>query len=78
MEQLGADAAEREMEAELASEEQKKTLSAVVEELIELAYESRRRFDEMQETLVNHKREVRTLRGGGGVEAPGGHFHTPQ
>lgn len=30
-----------------------------MEELLELAFDSRRRFASMQETLVNHKREVR-------------------
>lgn len=29
-----------------------------IEELLQLAFDSRRRFSEMQETLVNHKREV--------------------
>lgn len=60
METLRAKAAEREEEVELASEEKKQALSAVVEELLHLAFDSRRRFAEMQETLVNHKREVET------------------
>lgn len=43
-------------------EAQKEALSTVVEELLELAFDSRRRFAAMQETLVNHKREVRRRR----------------
>ncbi|CAM9178368.1 unnamed protein product [Scytosiphon promiscuus] len=52
------EAAEREAEAESMFEAQKEALSAVVEELLQLAFDSRRRFAAMQETLVNHKREV--------------------
>ena len=57
-ERLRQEAAEREAEAESTFEAQKEALSTVVEELLELAFDSRRRFASMQETLVNHKREV--------------------
>lgn len=56
--QLREEAAEREAEAETTFEAHKEALSTVVEELLELAFDSRRRFGAMQETLVNHKREV--------------------
>lgn len=39
-------------------EAQKEGLSTVVDELMDMAFDSRRRFATMQETLVNHKREV--------------------
>lgn len=57
--QLREEAAEREAEAESTFEAQKEALSTVVEELLEMSFDSRRRFAAMQETLVNHKREVR-------------------
>ena len=61
MEALRTETAQRESEAEKSFEEEKLALSATVEELLELAFDSRTRFAEMQETLVNHKREVRRL-----------------
>lgn len=61
LEHLRKEAAQREEEADKSFEEQKLALSANVEELLGLAFDSRKRFAEMQETLVNHKREVRTI-----------------
>lgn len=58
--QLREEAAEREAEAESTFEAQKEALSTVVEELLDLAFDSRRWFAAMQETLVNHKREVQS------------------
>ena len=58
MEELRKEAADRESEAEQSFEGQKLALSATVDELLELAFDSKKRFSEMQETLVNHKREV--------------------
>lgn len=57
--QLREEVAEREAETESAFEAQKGALSVVVEELLGMAFDDRRRFASMKETLVNHKREVR-------------------
>lgn len=58
MEELNINVAEREAEAERLSDEQREALHTVVEELLALAFGATSRFADMQEILVNHKREV--------------------
>ena len=53
------EASQREAAAEVAADEQRQMLSADVEELLHASFDARRRFSDMQETLDNHKREVR-------------------
>lgn len=50
--------AERETAAESAAEEQRLSLSADLEEVLRITFDWQQRFSEMQETLVNYKREV--------------------
>lgn len=57
---LRVDAAERESQAESAVDKQRQAMSADIEELLQVALDARRRCSYMQETLVNHKREVRS------------------
>lgn len=49
---------QREAAAEVAADEQRQKLSVDIEELLHASFDARRRFSDMQETLVNHKREV--------------------